>query len=276
MNNDSEQEIKCTCGHCGHKFEAKPKPKHLLIIGDCTDKATVERLMQGKRAAIAFTSPPYNAGESPTETAQGKTSKYADDSDDKDDIGYLSLLSEFTLIAISFSSYVFVNLQLLAANKRAVIEYLFRFIDRFADIAIWDKVNAQPAFISRVMDSRFELVLIFSEDATRAIGTREFRGMVHNVYTGQPQRNNEYADSHSATFPLELPSHFIKNFTNSNDIVLEPFCGTGTTLLACEQLNRQCRAVEISPNYCAVILQRYKDSTGQTPVLIDSFTVDKQ
>lgn len=243
--------------------------KHRLACGDCTDKATVERLMQGERAAITFTSPPYNAGETPTETQSGKASKYKDDEDSKDDDDYLGLLSKFTDAALSFSDYVFVNIQMLSGNKKALISYLFNLLDNLADISIWDKVNAQPAMAHRVMDSRFEFVIVFSHGGTRAIGTRDFRGMVHNVYTGQPQRNNEYADSHSATFPLELPSHFIKTFTNSNDIVLEPFCGTGTTLMACEQLARQCRAVEISPAYCAVILQRFADSIGQTPVLIN-------
>jgi DNA modification methylase len=49
---------------------------------------------------------------------------------------------------------------------------------------------------------------------------------------------------------------------------LEPFCGTGTTIIACEQLGRKCRAIEISPAYVAVALQRWADATGKTPRLV--------
>jgi DNA modification methylase len=72
--------------------------------------------------------------------------------------------------------------------------------------------------------------------------------------------------------PVELPIKAIGNSSRDSEIIYEPFAGSGTTLIACEQLNRQCRAVEISPAYAAVILQRYKDSTNVEPVLIDTVT----
>ena len=245
---------------------------HRLICGDCTDAATVARLMGGERAAITFTSPPYNAGVSAQ--LSGNTNigdnLYKDEYDDNQTSeDYLSLLCKFTDNALIASNYVFVNIQPLAGNKRALIEYWFKFVDKFADVAIWDKVNAAPELAWRVMDSRFEFVIVFSDNASRAIGTRDFRGMVHNVYTGQPQRNNEYASSHAATFPTELPSHFIETFTNRSDIVYEPFDGTGTTIIACTQLTRRCYAAEISPAYIAVALERWSVATGRTPELID-------
>ena len=237
--------------------------EHRLICGDCTDKAVVDKVMQGEVAAITFTSPPYNAGVSAK--LRGNTSiddnLYKDEyNDNQTQSDYLSLLANFTDVALSNSQYVFVNIQFLAGNKTAFVDYLTRFRDNLADIAIWDKTNAQPAAAQRVMDSRFEFVLIFSEKANRAIGTREFRGMVHNVYTGNPQRHNDYAGSHAATFPVDFPEHFINTFTNDNELIFEPFCGTGTTIIACERLGRKCRAVEISPAYCAVILQRMTDA----------------
>jgi DNA modification methylase len=245
--------------------------EHRLICGDCTDRAVVERVMQNERAAITFTSPPYNAGVSAK--LSGNTS--IDDNlykneynDNKPQIEYLELLQNFTSQSLLASEYVFVNIQFLSGNKRAFVDYLNVFRDQLADIAIWDKVHAAPAAAQRVMDSRFEFVLIFSEKANRAIGTREFRGMVHNVYTGNPQRHNDYAGSHAATFPVDFPEHFINTFTNDNELIFEPFCGTGTTLIACERLGRKCRAVEISPAYCAVAIQRWVDVTGKEPVLI--------
>jgi len=53
-------------------------------------------------------------------------------------------------------------------------------------------------------------------------------------------------------------------------LIADPFSGSGTTLIACEQLGRKCRAIEISPAYVAVALQRFKDATGKTPVLLDN------
>ena len=244
---------------------------HRLICGDCTDRTVVDKVMQGEVAAITFTSPPYNAGVSAK--LRGNTSiddnLYKDEyNDNQTQSDYLALLEHFTDLALSNSQYVFVNIQLLAGNKIAFVDYLTRFRDNLADIAIWDKTNAAPAAAKRVMDSRFEFVLIFSQKANRAIGTREFRGMVHNVYTGNPQRNNKYASSHAATFPVDFPEHFINTFTNDGELVYEPFIGTGTTLIACERLGRKCRAVEISPAYCAVAIQRWVDVTGKEPELL--------
>ena len=92
--------------------------------------------------------------------------------------------------------------------------------------------------------------------------------MVHNVYTGTPQRHNDNASIHAATFPIDLPEHFVSTFTNDGEYIYEPFSGTGTTLIACERLNRKCRAAEISPAYVAVAIQRWVDVTGGEPVLI--------
>jgi hypothetical protein len=247
--------------------------EHKLICGDCTDRAVVDKLMGGEIAAITFTSPPYNAGVSAQ--LSGNTSiddnLYKDEYDDnQSQENYLILLQGFTDNALLVSKYTFVNIQVLAGNKRAFVDYMALYRDKFADVAIWDKGHAAPAAAQRVMDSRFEFVLIFSEQANRAIGTRDFRGMVHNVYDGNPQRHNDYAGSHAATFPVDFPEHFIETFTNKGEVIFEPFDGTGTTLIACERLGRKCRAIEISPAYVAVALQRFYDMTGVMPELITS------
>ena len=65
---------------------------------------------------------------------------------------------------------------------------------------------------------------------------------------------------HPAAFPLEFPSEYIKACSGEGDSIYEPFCGSGTTMVACQNLNRKCRGIEISPDYCAVILQRMTDA----------------
>lgn len=70
---------------------------------------------------------------------------------------------------------------------------------------------------------------------------------------------------HPTMKPVEMWAYAIGNHTKSGDTVYEPFSGSGTTIIACEQLGRKCRAIEISPAYCAVAIQRWADATGKTP-----------
>ena len=75
-------------------------------------------------------------------------------------------------------------------------------------------------------------------------------------------------DIHGAGMPL-LPALFsISNHSTGGGVVFEPFSGTGTTMCACETLGRKCRAIEISPAYVAVAIQRWADATGKTPELL--------
>jgi DNA modification methylase len=71
---------------------------------------------------------------------------------------------------------------------------------------------------------------------------------------------NREALGHSAAYPVSLPSFFIKAFSDESDNVYDPFLGSGTTMLAAEQLNRRCFGMELSPKYVAVILQRMQDA----------------
>ena len=229
--------------------------RHRLMCGDSTDKATVEKLMNGNKADIAFSSPPYNAGTTATETAMGKTTKYNGNDDNKTEADYIAFLNSYIECAIEHCEYVFMNVQSISNNKIALIDVLYHNKDIYADTIIWDKIHGQPAMAENVMNSVFEYVHIFSKKANRAIGTIRFRGTVDNILHLQSQRKNEYSDIHNATFSVELASHFIRNFAKES--VLDQFGGTGTTLIACEQTNRICYGMEIDPKYCDVIRKRY-------------------
>lgn len=235
--------------------------RHRLLCGDSTSAESYARLLNDRRADICITSPPYNVGDNATlnnSTHAVKTKYINAGSDDLSTENYSNLLDSFTKRALEYADFAFVNLQMVAGNKLALVDYLSLNREHLADILIWDKETAAPAMAERVMNSQFEFVFILAsqEFPSRAIGKREFRGTVSNVYRGAQQRNNEFADSHAATFPLHLPAWLIKTFTDEKQIVLDPFGGTGTTLLACEQLNRECRMIELEPKYCAIILER--------------------
>lgn len=232
---------------------------HRLLCGDATSSDDVDRLMNEEKASMAFTSPPYNAGKS--ELLSGNThmmdNKYNEYNDNQTKSEYFNLLIGFTNNAILKSEYLICNIQSLAGNKIAVIEYLHAYKNNFIDVAIWDKGHGAPAMAENVMSSAWEYLFFISckEGATRSIPNANFRGTVQNIYRGTPNRNNEFSSIHAATFPIDLPVWSIQ-FTKPGDIILDQFLGTGTTMVAAHQLNRKCYGMELSPEYCQVIINR--------------------
>jgi DNA modification methylase len=233
--------------------------EHRLLCGDSTDSDQVAKLMNGQKADMAFTSPPYNAGKS--EALSGNThttdNKYNEYNDNQTKDAYLDLLIGFTNNALLFSEYLICNIQSLAGNKIALIEYLNEYKNQFIDVAIWDKGHGAPAMAENVMTSAWEYMFFISskEKASRAIPNANFRGTVPNIYRGKPNRNNEFSHVHAATFPIDLPE-WVLQFTNEDNIILDQFCGTGTTMVASHQIKRKCYGMELDPKYCQVILDR--------------------
>ena len=240
--------------------------EHRLLCGDSTDSDAVARLMNGEKADMAFTSPPYNAGKS--EALSGNThtidNKYNEYNDNQSQSDYLDLLINFTNNALLNSEYLICNIQSLAGNKIALIEYLNIFKNNFIDVAIWDKGHGAPAMAENVMTSTWEYMFFISakEKASRAIPSANFRGTVPNIYRGKPNRNNEFSNVHAATFPIDLPEWTLQ-FTKQGNIILDQFLGTGTTMVAAHQLKRRCYGMELDSKYCQVIIDRMKklDST---------------
>jgi hypothetical protein len=241
--------------------------KHRLMCGDSTSVNAVDKLMAGGRATFCFTSPPYNAGDS--EKLSGNThtddNKYNLYQDNKPQNEYLNLLQEFCNSWLLFSDCLCVNIQQLAGNKLAFIDWLAMFRQNFVDIAIWDKGHGAPQMAKNVMSNRFEYLVFLSpnENPSRAIPCANFQGTVQNVYSAPPQRNNEFSQVHAATFPMHLPEWAIETFTAKKAIVSDAFAGTGTTLIACEKTGRIARLMELDPKYCDVIVKRWEEFTGK-------------
>jgi DNA modification methylase len=244
---------------------------HRLMCGDSTSIDAVEKLMQGEIADFMFTSPPYNAGDS--EKLSGNThtddNKYATYRDDKTSDEYLDLLCGFTNAWIPYTKVLAINLQQLAGNKIAFIQYLEHYKSNFIDMAIWHKGHGAPAMAKNVMNSVFEYIIFLSQDQnpSRAFQISDFRGSVKNVYEAPPNRNNEFSNVHAATFPLHLPEWAITTFTQNKNIIVDCFGGTGTTLIAAEKIGRKSRLMELDPKYCDVIVKRWEDFTGKKAML---------
>jgi len=250
---------------------------HRLMCGDSTDSDDIQRLMDGNRADICFTSPPYNAHHldvalSPERgggTQKATQKKYIADDDHKTDEEYLHFLETNVALMIANCNEVFYNIGVAAGSKRAIVRLLNAHIDSFKDLLYWEKSNPMPVIAKGVISSSVELILAFGKNNSR--GFAHFDDVLfHGVISGlSASATNEYADIHKATFPVYLPSTIIQQFCPEKGIVVDCFCGTGTTIVAAEQLNRRCYGMELEPKYCDVIIARWEKLTGKKAVRIE-------
>ena len=229
--------------------------EHRLICGDCTDKAVVDRVMGEEKAEFCFTDPPYGV------KYTGGTKKWAMlENDDSVNMyaASIPIIKEFTTdkaalylcYAGIISESVFNALRTNGYEVRTQI--------------IWVKNHAQFGAIGAQYKQNHENIAY----AFKRGKTPYWFGPNNEITTWEISRanKNEY---HPTEKPVELYERAIKNSAPEECIVFEPFSGSGTALIACERLGRKCRAVEISPAYCAVSIQRWVDATGGEPELID-------
>jgi len=158
---------------------------------------------------------------------------------------------------------------MLAGNKVQLLSLMGEYAAKTVDIAVWVKTNPQPAMAEGVMNSAFEFVWVLSGDPkpTRRISTASFaRGTFSNVFESATASGHD-ASIHGAVFPVKVAAHYIQGFSCAGASVYEPFCGSGTTLIAAEQLGRKCYGMEISPAYCDVIVNRWEALTEKKAVL---------
>jgi DNA modification methylase len=90
---------------------------------------------------------------------------------------------------------------------------------------------------------------------------------MESVIQAVPEQG-EIIKEHPATFPVYLPAEYMKAMTNAGESVIDSFGGSGTTLIAAEQLGRRCFMMELDPHYCDVIISRWETFTGKTAQLI--------
>lgn len=244
--------------------------RHRLLCGDATSAEDVARLMGGVKADICFTSPPYNAGSLNIKWHAATGAKYLETSDDLNEDEYVGFLNSTISNALIAADDAMINIGLVEGNKRAIIRILNLYIDNFKDIIYWKKSTCAPHIQPGVINNQIEFILCFG-DGMRRFKSAQFRqGTYWNVIEGPPASSNEYAKIHKATFPVYLPANIIENFCPLDGRVFEPFLGTGTTLIACEQLGRTCYGMEISPQYCQVIIDRWEKLTGQKAEKVDA------
>jgi DNA modification methylase len=135
-------------------------------------------------------------------------------------------------------------------------------------VVVWDKTNGAPQMQSNVLTNAFEFLFVFSSQrgATRSIPFADFHGTKKNVIAIDPRGKNDFADVHRAVMPVELVEWAI-DLCSKAVCFVDPFGGTGTTMIACERKGKRAGLIEMDPRYCDVIIRRWQDYTGRQATL---------
>lgn len=236
--------------------------EHRLICGDCTDRAVVDKVMQGERADMVFTDPPYNVASESRNYAADKSKAMKDLSNAEWDKNF-DINSLFPALESIMSPDCAVYLCTSQWLVQRVWEWMWSWSD-FCSYCVWCKPNPMPSLSKRHWTWATELIPY----AVRGRHISNFPDGNHalNWWNIAKQKDTE----HPTEKVIGVPEMAIAFSSNAEQIVFDGFLGSGTTLIACERLGRKCRAVEISPAYVAVAIQRWVDVTGGEPVMLSN------
>lgn len=249
---------------------------HLLVCGDCTDAATVARVMEGERAQLIVTSPPYNQNldtfkpsgmqkKSPS-FVNRMASSYADSMPEGEYQSWQKQLLRLWLDFVTDNASCFYNHKIRYRDKRVLspFEWLTDCGWSIRQEIIWDRGSSITLNARMFIPADERIYWLRAGDDFVFNDTAEIKAWSTVWEVGA---KNDV--SISAAFATEIPTRCITAASAVGDIVAEPFSGSGTTIIACENLSRRCRAVEISPAYVAVALERWSVHTSRQPVLVD-------
>ena len=223
--------------------------RHRLLCGDATRTEDVERLMDGKKANLVVTDPPYGVS---FKSSDGLTIQ---NDSMKDEEFYTFLLTAFQCMAEHLenggSAYVF-NADTEGLNfRKAFIDIGFH----LAGVCIWVK-NSLVLGRSDYQWQHEPVLFGWKKGGKHSWYSDRRQTTIWNY--DKPKRNK----NHPTSKPLDLLGYPICNSSQENAIVLDTFGGSGSTLMACEQLNRICHMMELDEKYASVILRRYVEDTG--------------
>ncbi len=229
---------------------------HRLMCGDSTHKDDIMRLMNNQDADMLLTDPPYNV-DYVGKTAEALKIK----NDNMDDNQFYEFLRK-----------VFENMYIVTKEGASI--YVFH--------ADTEGINFRKAF----KDAGFKLAecLIWKKDCF-VMGRQDYQWQHEPVLYGWKEGKAHYfindrtqstilefdrpkqSTLHPTMKPIDLVAKLIKNSSKENDIILDLFGGSGSTIIATEQLNRKCYTMELDPKYCDVIVKRWETMTNREAIL---------
>jgi len=235
--------------------------KHKLICGDATNKDTVKILMEDNKADLIFTDPPYNVNYSArTGIRSGKI---------RDNMSYIK--------NDNLSDDEFDN---LLENS---ISNMFENLDNKASYYICNNWHCSDVFkkILQKLNINVKAWIVWNKD-WMSVGHSEYRSNHEFIFFGTLDAKNRIFHNqgkendvwtirklsptnkiHTTEKPVALVERAIKNSSNNNQIVIDFFSGSGSTLIACEKNNRIFKGLELDPKYCDVIVKRWEQFTGK-------------
>jgi DNA modification methylase len=245
--------------------------RHRLICGDSRDRSVFDLLLGDERADLLFTDPPYNVPIDGHVTGLGRIRhrEFAMGAGEMSVVAFTGFLQQTLGHAVAVArdgAIAFVCMdwrhmgELLRAGEAVFSE--------FKNLCIWNKTNGGMGSFYR---SKHELVFVFKVGTaphTNTFGLGDSGRYRTNVWdhagvnTLRPGRSEDLA-THPTVKPVALVADAIKDCSRRGEIVLDPFSGSGTTLIAAEKTGRQARLIEFDPVYCDAILRRYERITGK-------------
>ena len=233
---------------------------HRLICGDSTDINVIDKLLDGSRAEIVFTDPPYNMHYDGAgiirETITNVRERIKD-------------IVDFDAFNISYIASMDFGSVFIFTSKDLIPDYLKIFDGWKFNILAWVKTN-NPPMTNNVFLPDIEYLLYFHKgNRTWNNGLKPMDVYRKAYFSSRSEGHAEVGDVHPTMKPLQLISDKLRITTNENDIVLDLFGGSGSTLIACEQLGRRCFMCELDPHYIDVIIGRWEKLTGKKAKLLN-------
>jgi len=231
--------------------------KHRLLCGDATDPASYDTLLGTERVAMIFQDPPYNVdyANSPKDKLRGTHRPILNDNlgDGFQDF----LLAAFKPALARCNGAVYVA---MSSSELDTLQSAFRAAGgKWSTFIIWAK-NTFTLGRSDYQRQYEPILYGWPEGATRHwCGDRDQGDVWH---FNKPRVN----DLHPTMKPVELVERAIRNSSRPGDVVLDPFGGSGTTLIAAEKSGRQARLIELDPKYVDVIVRRWQEYAGSQAV----------
>jgi site-specific DNA-methyltransferase (adenine-specific) len=233
-----------------------------IVHGNCIE---VLKTIPDNSVDMAFTSPPYNMNlrimngkHCSRQIVKELTTKYKNYADNLPMEDYYQLNKTIVSELLRICGIVFYNVQFLTGNKSALYRLIGEYHTQIKEFIVWDKVNAEPAIGEGVLNSRWEAILVLqnpTDAIARKFKTANFdRGTIQNLW--QIKRGKKISPNHGAAFPLELAEKVISSFCPIGGSVIDPFAGTGTTGVACKNLDRKYILIEQDSDYIEVIHDR--------------------